>query len=665
MRMILCISICLLSNLALAEDKVSTFGQYQGYSTAQYDGLESHSTLVEMPDGTKIALDWFIPLGGPKIGKYPVILEYTPYRRATIHPETGAIQDQSTATLPKFFASHGYIIAKADMRGTGASSGWLLDFMPEIWKDGKDLIDWIAAQPWCDGNVGMMGGSYLGWSQTATASLNPEALKCIVPTVIPLDGYTGEVYPGGIYLQGFLNTWSEWMLPVQRAYYLPDMGVLPTKPAIDEDGDGLLHDEIPLDQNGNGTFLDDGYPPKYADGEKRDHIYFNCIQEHTKNYDYAKWAIHTHFIDSKAPLGYTMFDLAPNAHVKGLSENGLPIYNVGGWHDGFTRGTFELWSTLRDSNPSKLIMFPGYHGVLAGPYYDVVGTTKKEATQVFLNEHLRFFDRHLKGVDNSMEDDAPIQIFVMNGEGWRGEEEWPLARAVQQDYYFTEDHGISCKRPRKGSDDYTVDFTHNSSYGDNGGNRWMGIAGNEPNAPTVRTEKDKQCLTYTSPGMDANMEVTGHPIVTFYASADQPDGDFFVYLEDVSPQGEVILVSEGMLRAGFAALQDNDLIIRNFDIDVTPDLPWHGYEKAMYRPEIFTEEGVVEMVIDLLPTSWVFKKGHSIRVSIAGADFPTFQLHPQLSKANDPAAPDNITPTYTIHRSKKKASRITLPIVPG
>ena len=119
-------------------------------------------------------------------------------------------------------------------------------------------------------------------------------------------------------------------------------------------------------------------------------------------------------------------------------------------------------------------------------------------------------------------------------------------------------------------------------------------------------------------------------------------------------------------RAGFAAVHDNDtMILRGASgVDVEPELPWHGYEQSQYNPSIFADGKPVKITFDLHPTSWVFKKGHRMRVSLAAADWPTFRLHSALSPANDPAAPDNVVPTITILRGPDHPSRIILPVIP-
>lgn len=646
--------------------KVSKPFQYVGYTSPEFKGSRQFAEYVPMSDGVKLAVDVFVPTGGPERSAFPVILQYTPYQRSEIDPKKGPKRDLMNTLINSFFLSYGYALVYADMRGTGASTGWLMDFMPRICDDGRELIDWMAKQPWCDGNVGMVGGSYLGWSQTATASRGPKALKCIMPAVIPLEGYTGEVYPGGIYLQGFLKAWSGFMYFSQRNYYDPKSGKLPTTPVVDEDGDGQVADEIPLDVNGNGTFLDDGFPPKYEDGAKRQHIYYLATKDHEKNYDYASWAAKAFFIDAASPLGFTLYQLGPNAHVRGLMTSRIPIYHVGGWFDGFVRGSFELYCTMRQTNPSKILITPGYHNVTGGPFWKHLGENSMAFPRKLLLEHLRFLDRYLKGIRNGIDTEPPITIYVMHGGGWRFENEWPLKRQVPTHFYFNHDRTLTVAEPTEGADTYKADFTHSSSYGKNNGNRWLGIAGQTPSDLPIRTKKDKQCLAYTGAPMTQDTEVTGHPIVRFWVSSTADYGDFFVYLEDVDPDGRAVLVTEGQLRAGFAALYNNDEIIDSgaHKIDVLPDLPWHGFEKAEYVERILAGGKVIELVIDLHPTAWVFRKGHHVRVTIACADYPTFRLHPKLSPRNTPDDPQNRVPTITVHRSASQPSHVELPVIP-
>jgi hypothetical protein len=647
--------------------KVSLPFEYSGYSTTEYSSFVKMSKYAPMSDGVQLAVDIFLPAGGPSRTKFPVVFQYTPYQRATINPATGAIRDASLNSLAKLLLSYGYAFAVADMRGSGASTGWKMDFMPEIQRDGGELVKWIAAQSWCDGNVGMTGGSYVGWSQMATAGQKPAALKCILPEVIPLDGYTGEVYPGGVYLKAFLDLWTQGNRFQANNYFLPSYGFFPTTPVVDEDNDGDLADEIPIDWNGNGTFLDDG-PPTYKDGVvRKGNIYYNLTLEHyLYNVEYAGFAANLPFIDSVTPVGKTSYELGPNAFVPAMMEFGIPIYNAGGWFDGFARGTTELYNTMAGTNPSKMLMRPSYHGG-GGPFWQYLGIDPNEASTKMNIERLRYFERCLKGIDNGIDKEPPIYIYVMNSGSWRFEDRWPLLEKVDTKYYFEENHSLSTVKATKGSDQYTADFSHDSRYGTNLGNRLLGVAGLAPNALPIRTQKDGQTLLYTSKPMAQDTEVTGHPIVELYVSSTADYGDFFVYLEDVDQQGQSILVTEGVLRAEWAKLYDTNEQIYSgkYGIEVLPKLPWHGYEQAQYPHKPPLRDGrVVKLVFDLLPTSWVFKQGHRIQASIACADWPTFKLHEKLSPNNKPIDPANIVPTVTVYRDSKHHSSISLPVIP-
>ncbi|MCP4640437.1 MAG: CocE/NonD family hydrolase, partial [bacterium] len=207
---------------------------------------------------------------------------------------------------------------------------------------------------------------------------------------------------------------------ITRNCYLPDHGARPTKPAVDEDGDGEWLDEIPVDVNGNGTFLDDGFPPTYRDNSEREHLYYKATAEHEKNYDYHEWASKPdcRFIDGPIPLDNTMYELSPSAHVPGIMKSGIPIYHIGGWFDGFTRGSFELYCTMADSNPSKLLICPSYHEPPEGPFWKYFGEDTSQTEARFFGEHLRFFDHYLKGIDNGVDQEQPICIYVMHGGGW-------------------------------------------------------------------------------------------------------------------------------------------------------------------------------------------------------------------------------------------------------
>lgn len=671
--------------------KVSKTFEYSGYSKKTYDDYKKISQYVEMSDGVKLAVDVYLPEKGPAADKFPAILEYTPYSRAFVNPAFKMLEKSGKknmmggkgAEIPmpfcfsKVFPENGYALVIADIRGSGASFGSRLDLMPKLGDDGAELINWIAAQPWSDGNVGMKGGSYMAISTIMTAARKPKPLKAIFLITYPF-GYQ-DMYVGGVYNQGFMTSYSEllWTMNMNESKMSGFFPTMPSAPVVDEDEDGEILDEIPIDKNGDGSFVNDyKYPddpndqPQYADKKKRKHVYYLATRDHLKNVFMNGWMSKAEFIDSDTKdLGltteygdYNGYNISPISLIPQIMEFGVPIYHVGGWFDAQPRSTTTFFATARKTNPSKLLMIPVYH-IQTSPFLKYLGERKTGMFDDLIVEELRYFDHYLKGIPNGIDTEPPVTLYVM-GKGLRAENEWPLSRQIDTDFYFADGAALSKTQGAKGFDSYKTDFTHSSVFGPKKGNRWLMYVMSD-DVPD-RAEHDKKCLTYTSEILDSDLEVTGHPVMDFWVSSTAGNGDFFVYLEDVTPDGKAILITESPMRAGFAGLRDiNRVILQGkAGVEVLPKLPWHGYEKADYVDGIFNGGKIVELKFDLLPTSWVFKKGHRIRVSIAAADWPTFRLDSKLSPANKPDDTNNIIPTVTIYRDVEHPSRIILPVIP-
>jgi putative CocE/NonD family hydrolase len=640
-------------------EKISNPLEYSGYTFPEYSGYTYWSQYVPVSDGTQLAIAVYLPSDGPSAGPFPVIFWLLPGHRVNINPATGALQQRAQSHID-FFTSYGYAFVLAEMRGSGASFGSRLERSPQIGKDGKDLVDWFATQSWCDGNVGMVGASYQGFSQYATAGEKPAALKAIFPEIAAFDEYTGGLfYPGGIWNMLMTATAVPMIQQDDQNYYIPPRR-LPSAPVVDEDGDGDLVDEIPIDKNGNGTFLDDG-PPEYIDGEAREDIYYNATLQHLDNVNLGPVLLqNAPYRDSEiAGLPYTYMEQGPSYRPVTIAESGIAIYSRGGWFDYHARCSTQWFATLAETNPAKMLMIPSAHGGFSGPWWTYFGV--EETTDNYNMERLRFFDRYLKGIENGIGEEPPVYIYVM-GEGWRFENGWPISRQKTVNYYFEEGNALAKKRTSKGSDQYQVDLATDARM--NGQTRY-GLAFNYLPSPPLRTDLDLESLTYTSEPLEQDLEITGHPIVTFWVSSTADDGDFYVYLSDVDEEGEAYFVTDGLLRANFAKLVPNeDILAPGSDMDVLPELPWHGFKESDYVDGILAGGNIMKLIIDLMPTSWVFKEGHRIRVSITGADYPTLQLHPGLSPSNDPADPANIVPTITVYRNAFHPSHIELPVVP-
>jgi hypothetical protein len=648
-------------------EKVCAPFTYSGFSYPEYASYTKTSQYVRMPDRTQLAVDVFLPADGPRRSSFPVVLQYTPYARAMVDPAAGEVTtDFAKTSLGELLLSYGYALVAADMRGTGASTGEQGPFTPILGQDGKQLVDWMAAQPWCDGNVGMVGGSYVGWSQFATARNRPAALKCITPEVILTEGYTEGFRPGGIAAINWISSYSQLLQAFNMNVAYPDYGLMPAAPAFDEDRDGEFWDEVPTaDQGDPSIFFDDFIIPPmgihYPDQVKRFlHKYFWATFEHLFNPTFQQIADAMPFFDSHFLPPWenlTFLDGSPGYMMNEIKDSGIAIYHIGRWYDAFCKGAPMTYASTHTMVPSKLIIGPGYHQGIPDAYLEYFSYEGDFEEQNNV-ERLRFFDRYLKGIDNGIDREPPVYIYVMN-QGWRAENEWPLARQVVTPYFLDQGRRLATTRTGQGADDYDVDFTHRSSYGSTNSDRWIMIG--YPDSLMMRTDKDAQCLTYETEPLAEDTEVTGHPIVELWVTSNRRDADVFVYLCDVAPQGESIYVAEGQLRAGWHRLWEDDDRVDGV-MDVKPELPWHGYKEAQWVDEALDSVTPLRLRFEMVPVSWVFRQGHRIRIAVAGADYRNFELNPRLAPDG---TPENALPTtLTLHRTATHPSHVELPVIP-
>ena len=657
------------------------FGQtdpfaYPEAGQPQYAGFSFQSTYVTMPDGTRIAADIYLPTQGPPAATFPVIFQFTAYNRSVLIPRFGPVKQVGAQVLgfgkgpvfdmteieknAAFLLSYGYALVVADLRGTGASFGSQLPLMPKMGEDGKHMIDWIAEQPWCDGNVGMMGASYLGWIQYMTAANQPEALRCIFPEVIGFEMYTAGFRPGGILAKRWISSFDKVLRRLNRGWYDLSIGAVPALPVLDEDGDGDITDEWPVMDSVSQM---SGEAPRFRDGNPRpENAYYAAMLEHLNNVPVRELAKDSfRYYNAPGPGGYDSIGfqaVSPASYLAAIQASGIPVYSAGGWFDGFCKGPLQYYASLGSDYPARLWMVPRFH------YPEVIKPYAKEFdyegdyVEQLGWEQLRFFNKYLKGLDHGWDERPPVLLFVMN-EGWRFEESWPLEREVSTSFFFQANGALAPLPSGSGSDEYQVNFDHTSNYGRLNRNRWL-MTTTGPGTVMERTELDKLCLLYQTEPFSGSVEITGHPIVHVWLSANQPNGDLFVYLEDVAPNGTATYISEGQLRAGFRRLQNIDNIA-NGAYDVKPDLPWHGY-----RDEDWLEEALgsdpVELTFDLMPVSWVIRPGHRIRVSLAGADKGNFELNPVICPGGTVDSCANTR--YQVHRGELFPSRIELPVIP-
>src|SRR5262245_59173100 len=434
-----------------------------GYDlTESYSSFSKQSAYITLSDGTRLAADIFLPderldssQDANQVAGFPTILEYGPYARASVEfgqsPwqrifnwwATGRwepVVDATRLINVRNFLYRGYAFVSVEMRGTGASFGSQAPLEPQLGLDGAEVVEWIAAQPWSDGNVGMRGQSYVAWGALATAARAPKSLKCIAPGVIAFESYSDAVRPGGITAVRWLRGYSDTLQSGNLNELQPAILQYPSAPVVDEDGDGLIADEVPLYSGGNPrTFLDD-QPARYEDNYVRsDNLLLKATVEHQKNTLVRQFVDRrTRYFDVPFPAnGKTLryLDTSAGAMLGAIIERQIPVLNTGGWFDGFARATPKFHSTLQGKSPSYLQMGPQFHG---GDLSDAYKAFLKYDAIVYADviaEQYRFFDWCLKGYDNGFSEQPPVKIYVVN-KGWRSESSWPLENERRTDFYL-------------------------------------------------------------------------------------------------------------------------------------------------------------------------------------------------------------------------------------
>ena len=332
-----------------------------------------------------------------------------------------------------------------------------------------------------------------------------------------------------------------------------------------------------------------------------------------------------------------------------------PALHIGGWHDIFLLGTLRNFVGMRAQaedatarGGQRLIVGPWHHGPfgeISGEFFFGLGAAGPAIDTDGI--HLRWFDHWLKDEQNGAESESPVRIFVMGRNQWRDEQEWPLARTQYTDYYLhsggkantaSGDGSLSPAAPGNESPDVYV-YDPRDPVPTRGGALCCGqsfVPGGAYDQQGVEARSDVLC--YTTPVLEADVEVTGPLSVTLFAATTAADTDFTAKLVDVEPCGAARSLVDGIIRARYRQGTDES------------------------RP--ITPGAVEEYTIDLVATSNVFKAGHRIRLEISSSNFPRFDRN--FNTAGDPwAATESVPALQTIHHDGEYPSRIRLPIIPA
>lgn len=504
--------------------RTSRFGQYEGYSEPLYDEWVRTSQYLEMSDGVKLAMDIIRPAhkGRPVEQPLPAVWEYYRYHRA--REKDGRILSLVDRVPPlQTLVRHGYIIVAVDARGTGASYG-TGDRGPNTPQEARhvyEITEWLARQPWCDGNIGMSGHSYSSNMQFRGAAESPPHLKAIFPSMASFDGYH-IFYRGGVFAdkttQGLSRGLRHWDVESQT---------------------------VPVDEDIAGVMLTE------------------ARKEHEQNVDPYTFLKTYTYRDTDANDIRFWIDNNLMTYIEEINDARIPVYQWAGWYDFLIGDAFRWFVNL--SVPQKLAVGPWAHS--SYDWYELLSV-----------EQLRWFDYWLKGIDNGIVDEAPLHYALIEESDkytWHSARTWPLPESENIPFYFSEgksgsvqsvnDGILSTVEPAddKGYDTYLTDYDATSEAEDLSAN-------------------DAKGFTYTTSPLEKDITVIGHPVITLYVESTAKDGDFYVYLEEVDKEGISRCLTDGILRASHRALAKPSFdnlglpFHRHFKEDVKPlpgDMP--------------------------------------------------------------------------------------------
>lgn len=443
-----------------------------------------------------------------------------------------------------YLAGHGYACIRLDLRGCGESEGVFEDeYIQQEQDDIIDVIHWLAGQKWCNGNVGMMGISWGGFNSLQVAYAAPEPLKAIITLCSTHDRFNDDIHYKGGCLLMENIGWSGYMF---------NLLAMPPDPALDEEWRDKWEKRIEAVTPGGLTWL----------------------QHQTRDEYWLHGSVCTDYSAIKAA---TMV--------------------VTGWADAYVNNVTELLQNLQA--PSRAIVGPWVHKY---PHFAVPGP------QIgFLQEALKWWDKWLKGVDNGVDKEPRVNLYLMdpylprdfykhrNG-NWICDDTWPNENIKVTRLFPNSDHRLETEKG-EGKLCLGSRLTTGSAAGEYG--TWM--LGPEYPLDQRHDDADSLCFDHC---VCRDMNIVGTARVRLRVRSDKPCGQIAVRLNDVHPTGDVTRISYGVL----------NLTLRESKGEVTPVIPGQWYD--------------VEIPIDTV--AYRVPQGHTLRLSISSAYFPLLWPAPEF-----------------------------------
>ena len=525
-------------------------------------------------------------------GAFPGLILRTPYGKARGGYER--------------FVRAGYAVLSQDTRGRYASEGEFTVFShpSRDAEDGYDTVEWMAAQPWCNGRVGTMGVSYVGWTQWMTARTRPPHLQAMCARSIPLEladvDWCGAFRPGRR-----LRWWFTTIAPDlrRRAGWPPPHTPAEAREIWDNLEQGRWLGLLPY------ADVADFLPPPLAG--------------HVRDWFQHPWRRCWHFAEAHADID-------------------IPNLDFTGWYDhcnslGHFQGMRRHARTEAARRHTKVVIGPWGHctagrrecfGIDFGP----------QAAVDIQDMEIRWFDHWLKGVNNGIVEAPAVRYFVLGSGTWKEASTWPPPEAAPVELYLDGDD--TAARPGTGG---TLTSALPASPG-------VDAYRYDPRDPvptlwdrqlmagaTDRSRLDyrRDILRYRTPFLEADIEIAGHPECVLFVSTSAPDTDFFVWLADEYPDGRAIEVCHGMVRLRHR----------------------HGLECDDPVPP----GELVELTLRLGPTACCFRAGHRLRLEVTSSDFPNVDRNHNTGR-NDLFDTELRVAYQRLRRGPETPSRIILPL---
>jgi putative CocE/NonD family hydrolase len=601
------------------------------------------NVMVPARDDVRLATDVYRPEGS---GPFPVILERTPYdKTASSRSERTAADPTpwSRATVAAYFAAHGYAVVYQDCRGRYRSEGRFTKYLSEA-ADGYDTLLWLARQPWCQGRIATMGLSYAAHTQMALGVLDPPGLAA---QFLDCGGFS-NAYRSGIRHGGAFDlkqaTWA-----YRNA--LADARDAAVEAALAAQDIAAWIARLPREPWSRGD------SPLSAAPEYEDYLF-------------EQWS-HGNF---------DAFWQQPGIYAEGYygAYADVPTVHLSGWYDPYARTAMENYRGLvgRKCSPVQLILGPWTHGdrslswagdVDFGPEAAIDGNLAAD----FFALRRRWFDRWLRGIDNGADRDPAVRVFVMGGGSerktgagrldhgghWRSADDWPLPGTAWTRWYLHDDGSLGHEPGGNGAMPPVLSADPRDPVPTIGG----AISSGEPlmrggaydqrTGPAVfgaRPPFGPLCeradaLSFATPPLPADLEVVGPVALHLWLACDMPDADIHAKLVDVHPpnqdypDGFAMNLTEGVLRL--------------------------RYRESWERPSLMTPGEVYAVTVELFPTANLFRRGHRLRLDLAGSNFPHFDINPNSGEAEGSAHHPRIARSR-IFVDRSRPSHLILPIIP-